>query len=517
MRTPTKLIVGILFVLCVAPLSLQALDCSFLNDFIPYQRDSLWVGGEYRDILVNEDNTITLFWNEEIDKEGVNPNRQVFFSRLDCYGNVIMPPMLVTDSAQYSIWSSFDVGHNRSGKWVLASRMVRSCPGDPYCYRAAVAIISNDDGTVVDTMIEIGNQIQPSSRNYWPQAAVDSAGNFVVVWVHEYDDASNVLFAQLFWSDGSARSDTIRLGDGSTIYPGVTYADAEDPRIDMMPNGDFVVAYYGYCDKCPPWNAVQTFYRLVAADGTPKTPELCATCSPDTAQYWDYGGRHPDVAIEADGEFAISCTQFCGGCGCYAVEKLFLFNADGSHKGPQIILDSLLCAPGFGLVTDVASDSAGNVIVAWQDDKPGGGTVNLKAKRFNALGDSVGVAIKINDSNKLVLPGPSTPVDINENGLVGFYWADYLGRINWVDHWQHFIQLMVLQDIGAYICGDANNDRWVNISDAVYLINYVFAGGQAPAANCLGDANGDDLVNISDAVTLITYIFNGGNISGQCP
>lgn len=59
-------------------------------------------------------------------------------------------------------------------------------------------------------------------------------------------------------------------------------------------------------------------------------------------------------------------------------------------------------------------------------------------------------------------------------------------------------------------CGDANSDGIVDISDAVFLIQYIFAGGYAPYPLCSGDANGDGSVNISDAVYLIAYIFSGG-------
>jgi hypothetical protein len=60
------------------------------------------------------------------------------------------------------------------------------------------------------------------------------------------------------------------------------------------------------------------------------------------------------------------------------------------------------------------------------------------------------------------------------------------------------------------ICGDANGDGIVDISDAVYLISYIFAGGPAPNPLCSGDANGDGSVDISDCVYLIAYIFSGG-------
>jgi len=63
----------------------------------------------------------------------------------------------------------------------------------------------------------------------------------------------------------------------------------------------------------------------------------------------------------------------------------------------------------------------------------------------------------------------------------------------------------------AYICGDANSDEDVNVSDAVYIINYVFAGGNPPDPLESGDANCDGTCNVSDAVWIINYVFVGGN------
>ncbi len=70
---------------------------------------------------------------------------------------------------------------------------------------------------------------------------------------------------------------------------------------------------------------------------------------------------------------------------------------------------------------------------------------------------------------------------------------------------------------GSTIVGDVNLDGTVNISDAVYIINYVFAGGPEPMPILLaGDANCDGTVNVSDAVRIINYIFAGGAAPGDC-
>ena len=64
---------------------------------------------------------------------------------------------------------------------------------------------------------------------------------------------------------------------------------------------------------------------------------------------------------------------------------------------------------------------------------------------------------------------------------------------------------------GPVMCGDANSDDIVDVSDAVYIINYAFAGGPAPDPEEAGDANCDVGVDVSDAVYIINYAFAGGN------
>jgi Right handed beta helix region/Dockerin type I domain/Chlamydia polymorphic membrane protein (Chlamydia_PMP) repeat len=63
-----------------------------------------------------------------------------------------------------------------------------------------------------------------------------------------------------------------------------------------------------------------------------------------------------------------------------------------------------------------------------------------------------------------------------------------------------------------YICGDTNCDVDVNVSDAVWLIGFIFVGGDPPCPGLqTGDVNCDGTVNVSDAVWIINYVFIGGN------
>jgi murein tripeptide amidase MpaA len=68
--------------------------------------------------------------------------------------------------------------------------------------------------------------------------------------------------------------------------------------------------------------------------------------------------------------------------------------------------------------------------------------------------------------------------------------------------------------VGMYLPGDANGDRVVNVTDVIYLINYLFKGGSAPVPFLAGDANCDGAVTITDVIYLINYLFKGG--PGPC-
>jgi hypothetical protein len=61
-----------------------------------------------------------------------------------------------------------------------------------------------------------------------------------------------------------------------------------------------------------------------------------------------------------------------------------------------------------------------------------------------------------------------------------------------------------------FVCGDANGDEVVDISDVVYLISYLFRSGDPPVPMQAGDVNLDGIVHSADVVYLINYLFKGG-------
>ncbi len=68
------------------------------------------------------------------------------------------------------------------------------------------------------------------------------------------------------------------------------------------------------------------------------------------------------------------------------------------------------------------------------------------------------------------------------------------------------------------ICGDADFSGNVTVSDAIFLITYIFANGEPPMFIETADVDCNSLTNISDVVYLISYIFSGGlSPCSACP
>ncbi len=103
---------------------------------------------------------------------------------------------------------------------------------------------------------------------------------------------------------------------------------------------------------------------------------------------------------------------------------------------------------------------------------------------------------------------------LEDSHLSGF-WFTYTGSgvldsvttADWND--QSVATFIVSTNISGG-CGDANSDDIANISDVVFLINYIFAFGPPPFDSSNGDMNCDGSSNISDVVYLLMYIFAAG-------
>jgi len=62
----------------------------------------------------------------------------------------------------------------------------------------------------------------------------------------------------------------------------------------------------------------------------------------------------------------------------------------------------------------------------------------------------------------------------------------------------------------SFIAGDINGDGVVDITDVVYMVNYLLKSGPRPVPFWVGDVNCDTRINLSDPVYLANYILKSG-------
>ena len=129
----------------------------------------------------------------------------------------------------------------------------------------------------------------------------------------------------------------------------------------------------------------------------------------------------------------------------------------------------------------ICSDVYGNVGGDWVDCLSGQETANGNFSLNPRFCDTLGGAFAVRETS------PCAPANNSCGVLIG---SEPVGC--------------------SYVCGNANGEGNVDIVDAVYLIVYIFAGGDPPVPLAAGDADCSGGVDISDAVYLIKYIFAGG-------
>jgi hypothetical protein len=65
--------------------------------------------------------------------------------------------------------------------------------------------------------------------------------------------------------------------------------------------------------------------------------------------------------------------------------------------------------------------------------------------------------------------------------------------------------------------GDVDGAEGIQISDPIYLIDYLFRGGPPPFCPEQGDTDNNGRINIADLTFLVDYLFRSGPPPPPCP
>jgi len=201
-----------------------------------------------------------------------------------------------------------------------------------------------------------------------PAVAMDSNGNFVVVWEDDNDENGYYqILARGFNADGSVRFHDMTV---NTDFHGQQLR----PVVAMASNGDFVVVWEDDMDE-------NGFYQILArgfrADGSERFHDMTVNT--------DFHGQQlrPAVAMASNGDFVVAWQDDSNENGFGEILARG-FRANGTERFHDMTVHSV--GGGQQLEPAVAMASAGRFVVAWQDDQDGDGFYRAFAREFNADG-----------------------------------------------------------------------------------------------------------------------------------
>ena len=200
-----------------------------------------------------------------------------------------------------------------------------------------------------------------------PSVAADSGGNFVVTWnSYTQDGWEWGVFAQRYASTGTPLGGEFRVNTYTTSYQ-------DSPSVVADSAGDFVVAWQSFGQDGANRGA---FAQRFAGTGVPLGGEFRVNTYTTNYQ----GG--PSLASDSAGNFVVtwwSDTQDGAGFGIFAQR----FANTGTPLGGEFRVNTYTTGSQF--FPAVAADSAGNFVVAWQDDTQDGSGFGVYGQRYSMI------------------------------------------------------------------------------------------------------------------------------------
>lgn len=524
------------FVLIVAYAIMQSATCVYasfptVNEF----RFGDYPPGysiEFNQLAVDNQNQVHLIWAAE---DGTPPGSggmvslRLYYCRFNSSGQQLVPIQNLAGD-RYLVRARGAIGVNSAGKVAITAFVWDSVDG----IDKLMIWFSDASGEFSQPPQLVGSDLSNWAGNVLGGVKVDERGWTYLCFENPYmvnliGDSGYTIWLGIYNALNEKVGNSIPVESGA-----YRYQFCRGASIDLAEGNRVVVSWYATMD----WRWYEHSCRVLPLtrsfdlNGVPIASEsfvVCETpqpsCPVDSTLFpVAPGGKNPEVNCRSNGDFAVVYHSQC----YFECENEFfllrLFNSDGTPKGPNLRVNQITDCFSTPYTAKIVGDSLGNVLVAYTytalppDPNMSWTRKDIIGQRFGPTGVRVGTPFRFNTTQATVESGATYRMDAaaNDNGLLAVTWVKSTS-INGSD-FQHelYLEFMDLYRAGFYDAGDADGNMQINISDVVFLIKYIFAGGYAPYTECMGDVNGDEMVNVSDVVALVNYIFAGGQIAGEC-
>jgi hypothetical protein len=232
-----------------------------------------------------------------------------------------------------------------------------------------------------------------------PAVASDSAGNFVVVWASTNQVPGHGIFAQRYASTGAPLGEEFQV---NTSSDGVFPSAASDSV------GNVVVAWANYGQD---GHADGIFAQRYASTGEPLGGEFRVNT------FTPFNQRDASVASDSAGNFVVaweSLGQDSSDTGIFAQR----YASTGEPLGGEFRVNTFTTS--YQLDPSVASDSAGNFIVAWESLGQDGSDTGIFAQRYASTGAPLGGEFRVNTQTGGDQGRPSVASDSAGNFVVAW-------------------------------------------------------------------------------------------------
>ena len=234
---------------------------------------------------------------------------------------------------------------------------------------------------------------------FLPAVAMDTAGNFVVVWNSEFQDGSGWgIFAQRYDATGTPPGSEVQVNTYTTDNQAL-------PAVAMDADGDFVVVWRSDGQDGSAWGI---FGQRYDAAGTPQGSEF------QVNTYTTSDQSSPSVAMDPNGNFVVVWESY-GQDGFNSGVFGQRFDASGTPQGAEFQVNA------YALSSDsdpaIAMDPNGNFVVTWaggQDGDPDG----IFAQRYDAAGVPQGIEFQVNTFTTSIQGWPAAAMDADGNFVV---------------------------------------------------------------------------------------------------
>ncbi|QDT12015.1 DUF2341 domain-containing protein [Stieleria marina] len=429
--------------------------------------------GSQQAVAIAADGSYTIVWsslNQDSDGWGV------YARRFDSAGNALTGEIQVAQSTvNHQKWARVDSADDGSFVVTWTQTNAVNVPLDVYARRFGANGVALDDEFVVNTTT--------ASEQANSSIAVDSAGDFIIVWAGNGTGDNGGVFYRRFDRDGIAVDAVEVLVNRDDLD------DEAEPSVAMNEAGQFVVA----------WESLGEIYiRHFDATGSPTHDDVRVDNNLAAAS-------NPDVEIDSTGRSVVvyRTNGAFGGVGAGVWGKAY--NHDGTERHTFFeVSDQSFSSDNTS--PSIAMDSDGKFVVVYHGDDDGDGSgSSVKVRSYDADAGALTDAVQVNATSGSDQQMASVAMIDMENFVV--VWSGDGNQAGQVDPSGVFARQFHFES--PVIDLDANDSSGVGGGD--FAVSFTDGGAPVLIADSDATISDSDSTHLESLVVTITDRQDGGD------